>query len=195
VDYAKSRQEALRQMDELHQRREAIVQEKERLDRENGEIERQLFGLEQILEGLEYLSTDVPPDIEAPGFTDQIRQILQETDVPLTAVQIRDSLAAAGTTGSSPKNLLISVHTVLGRIESNLKKTEKDGRAAYVWKHPLRKHYRRGAALGSLAELASLSADMSKLSDMNGIAKLNEEVKALSQGYTGVWNLGAAKKK
>ena len=134
MNYAQSKQDAIQMKQELLKQREQIMQEKERLDRLNGEIERQLIGLEQVLEGLEFLDSNIPLDLETPGFTEQIRRMLQETSVPLTAVQIRDSLIAAGVSQSPPKNLLISVHTVLGRLESNLKKTERDGKTAYIWK-------------------------------------------------------------
>src|SRR5712692_4129904 len=119
MNYAQSKQDAVQMKQELLKQREQIMQEKERLDRLNGEIERQLI------------------DLETPGFTEQIRRMLQETTVPLAAVQIRDSLIAAGVSQSPPKNLLISVHTVLGRLESNLTKSERDGKTAYVWKHEL----------------------------------------------------------
>jgi hypothetical protein len=127
--------------DKLLRRREEIVEEKNRLDRENGEIERQLVGLERVLEGLEFLSSDIPPEIATPGFTEEIRKTLQQASVPLTAIQIRDALLDAGIKHSSPKNLLISVHTVLGRLEDNLRKSEKDGKAAYIWKHGRRRRY------------------------------------------------------
>jgi len=115
--------------------------DKERLDRENGEIERELIGLDRVLEGLEFLSTDVPPEIEEPGFTEEIRKLLQRANTPLTAVEIRDALLALGIKPSSAKNLLISVHTILGRLKSDLKESDKDGKPSYVWKYaPRRRH-------------------------------------------------------
>ena len=138
MNYAQSQQDATRMKEELLKRREEITLDKERLDRENGEIERQLIGLERVLEGLEFLSNDIPPEIEQPGFTEEIRKILKQTNIPLTAVEIRDSLLEAGVKYSSAKTLLISVHTVLGRLKSDLKESEKDGKAAYVWKHTRR---------------------------------------------------------
>ncbi len=133
--------------------REKIASEKERLDRLNGEIERQLVGLERVLEGFDFLSSDVPPELETVGFTDQIRRILQQTSAPLTAVEIRDFLLAEGVQHSSAKNLLISVHTVLGRIETDLKKSEKNGKTAYIWKHiPRRRHVFPSGQVRDLAE-------------------------------------------
>ena len=141
MDYAQSKIEAIQERERLLQRKQAIADEKSRLDRENGEIERQLYGLEQIVEGFEFLSSDIPPELEKPGFTEQIRRILQQTIAPLTAVEIRDELLAGGVEHSSAKNLLISVHTVLGRLESDLKKSEKGGKSAYAWKHTVRRRH------------------------------------------------------
>jgi hypothetical protein len=146
MNYAQSKQDALQEKENLLKRREAIAHERDRLDRENGEIERQLIGLDQVLEGLEFLDSNIPPEIEKPGFTEQIRRILQQTSLPLTAVEIRDSLLRAGIEHSTAKNLLISVHTVLGRLHSDLKKTEKDGKPGYTWKHARR--YRHVAPSG-----------------------------------------------
>src|SRR5262249_45229340 len=52
----------------------------------------------------------------------------------LFPTQIRDELVAKGTKGSSPKNLLISIHNVLSRNEKSLDVKEVDGRYAYKWK-------------------------------------------------------------
>jgi hypothetical protein len=138
MNYAQSRQDAIHMKEQLLKRREEIELEKDRLNRENGDIERQLIGLERVLEGLEFLSSDVPPEIEQSGFTEQIRKVLQRTSLPLTAVEIRDSLMAEGVKHSSPKTLLISVHTVLGRLKSDLKESEKDGKSAFMWKYTRR---------------------------------------------------------
>jgi hypothetical protein len=135
MNYAQTQQETVQMKERFLKRREEIALEKERLDRENGEIERQLIGLERVLEGLEFLSSDVPPEIEEPGFTEQIRRTLQRTRVPLTALEIRDTLLEEGIQYSSPKTLLISVHTVLGRLMSDLQESKKDGKPAYTWKH------------------------------------------------------------
>ncbi len=65
---------------------------------------------------------------------DHIRRMLQQTTIHLLPTQIRDSLIAAGVTGSSPKNLLIGVHNVLSRLEPFLETSEINGRTAYRWK-------------------------------------------------------------
>ena len=143
MNYAQSQKDALEQREQLLKQRQQIAEEKERLDRVNGEIERQLVGLDYILDGLEFLSTDRPPELEAPGFTEQVRRVLQQTSGPLTATEIRDCLLATGVKHTSLKNLLISVHTVLGRIKSDLRESEKAGKPAYKWKRRFRVTYKR----------------------------------------------------
>ena len=143
MNYAQSQKEVLEQRDQLLKQRQQIAEEKERLDRVNGEIERQLVGLDYMLDGLEFLSTDRPPELEAPGFTEQVRKLLQQTLEPLTATDIRDHLVATGIEHTSPKNLLISVHTVLGRIKPDLREFEKAGKSAYKWKRRFRVTHKR----------------------------------------------------
>ncbi|HUI40568.1 MAG TPA: hypothetical protein VL523_01245 [Terriglobia bacterium] len=136
MDYENTKREALQERDALLKRREEIAAEKRNLENERERIERRLAGLDQVLDGLETMTSDLPPDLEAPGFTDQIRRILQEADLHLTPVQIRDTLQRAGVKGSSDKNLLISVHTVIARLKPNLSVSEVDGKAAYRWNRP-----------------------------------------------------------
>ena len=132
MDYAKTREEAKGRKQQLTLRALAIVEEKKKLDSEVEKIKRELIGLDQILDGVEFMTSEVPPDLEPSGFTDKIRKILSETSVPLVPTQIRDALEASGTTGSSSRNLLISVHTVLERIKSELEgSTTSDGKTAY----------------------------------------------------------------
>ncbi len=66
--------------------------------------------------------------------TEHIKRVLQQTTIPLLPTQIRDSLKAVGISGSSDKNLLISVHTVLSRLKADLVASEQDGKTAYKWK-------------------------------------------------------------
>jgi hypothetical protein len=138
VNYIQSQQDAAQTKEQLLERRREIESEKERLDRENGEIERQLIGLERVLEGLEFLSNGTPSEIDEPGFTTQIRRILLRTRIPLTAVEIRDALLETGVKYSSAKTLLISIHTVLGRLKSDLKESQKDGKTAYKFEVRIR---------------------------------------------------------
>src|SRR5277367_837410 len=115
MDYNKTRAEAERRKAELLKRQQQIPLDKQKLDGEMEQIKRQLIGIEQILDGLAFMDSDVFPDYEPTGFTDSIRKILSETNLPLVPMQIRDALEAKGITGSSSKNLLINVHKVLER--------------------------------------------------------------------------------
>jgi hypothetical protein len=133
MDYGKTKDNAQRRKADLLQRQQQIPLEKKRLDEELEKNKRELIGLDQILDGLDFMNSDIPPDFEPTGFTDNIRQILSETTVPLVPTQIRDALQARGITGSSPKNLLINVHKVLERIDTELKEsTTPDGKTAYT---------------------------------------------------------------
>jgi len=132
MDYNKTRAEAERRKAELLKRQQQIPLDKQKLDGEMEQIKRQLIGIEQILDGLAFMDSDVFPDYEPTGFTDSIRKILSETNLPLVPMQIRDALEAKGITGSSSKNLLINVHKVLERIEAELEKTTNlEGKTAY----------------------------------------------------------------
>src|SRR5437899_10232836 len=123
LDYEKTREEAKSRKAELMVRALAITAEKEQLEAEMKQIKRELSGLDHILEGVEFMTSEVPPDFEPPGFTDKIRKMLSETTVPLQPTQIRDGLEAVGVKGSSSRNLLISVHTVLERIKDELEES------------------------------------------------------------------------
>jgi hypothetical protein len=132
LDYNKTKEDAECRKNELRERLKQIPEEYAMLDREADAIKRELIGLDQILDGLDFATSDSPADFEPTGFTDKIRKILSETAIPLLPTQIRDKLEEAGVTGSSSKNLLISVHTVLGRIVGELDTLERDGKQAYI---------------------------------------------------------------
>jgi hypothetical protein len=137
MDYNKTKENAQRRKADLLQRQQEIPLEKKRLDEELEKNKRELIGLDQILDGLEFMNSDIPPDFEPSGFTDIIRKLLSETTLPLVPTQIRDALEAKGITGSSSKNLLINVHKVLERIDSELEKmATADGKFAYKRKLP-----------------------------------------------------------
>jgi hypothetical protein len=105
------------------------------LDQESKDIMREVAGIDQILKGLDVMESNTV--LEPPGMTEHIRRVLQQTTIPLFPTQIRDSLKAVGIQGSSDKNLLISVHTVLSRLKADLVESEQDGKTAYKWKRRL----------------------------------------------------------
>src|SRR5580704_6524984 len=132
MDYSKTRTEAEAKRQTLLSRQKEIPREKKKLDEEMEQIKRELIGLEQILDGLTFMDSTITPDFEPEGFTDTVRKILSETTVPLVPTQLRDALEAKGVTGSTSKNLLINVHKVLERIESELEKTTTpEGKTSY----------------------------------------------------------------
>ena len=54
------------------------------------------------------------------GITEEIKTVLRESPVHLTAVQVRDAILARGVTTRNVRTLLISVHTILKRIEAEI---------------------------------------------------------------------------
>jgi hypothetical protein len=135
MNYEKTKQDAISRKQELTERQKQLAAEKATLDKESEQIQRELIGLDELLETIEFMTNEaIAPDLEPVGFTEQIRVIFQETTSPLTAVQIRDILLEKGVTGSSPKNLLISVHTIIAREKENLETVNMDGKNAYLWK-------------------------------------------------------------
>src|SRR5205823_3836824 len=70
---------------------------------------------------------------EPAGFTEQIRRVLEQTQVPLTTTQIKDYLKARGVKASSSRNLLINLHVILRRFDRKgiLDKSEANGKILY----------------------------------------------------------------
>ena len=93
----------------------------------------------KLIETLNVLSEDdtyelnPPPGYVPKGLTDEMRIILTLTNAHLDPVQIRDALLKRGFKGN-PKNVLIAVHTVLGRIKAELDVMEREGKPAYCIK-------------------------------------------------------------
>jgi hypothetical protein len=100
---------------------------------ELGRLEERRAVLLRLIQNLKELSADdryeltPPPGYIPKGLTEEVRTILTLTTVPLDAVEIRDLLIMRGIDYSNPKNLLINVHTVLGRIKTELEVIETEG--------------------------------------------------------------------
>jgi len=130
--------------------KDALHEAQEELDR----IEQRRSVLLRLIQNLKELSEDdayelMPPDGYVPqGLTEEIRTILGLTTVHLTPPEIRDSLINRGFKASSPKNLLIGVHTVISRLfdARELDVADKDGKPAYraLSRHPVDHIARRG---------------------------------------------------
>jgi hypothetical protein len=154
LDYSKTRAEATQRKEEISVRLQEVAAQRRLLDDEELRLKRETIGLDQILEGAEMANSETPPDLETPTLTKHIREILQKTTVPLLPTQIRDSCIAVGITGSSMKNLLISVHTVIDRLGPQLEERQVEGKKAYIWRN--RNRY---ADLAAMAGLAAPPAD------------------------------------
>jgi len=118
-------------MDDKYQA--ALQQAQEELAR----IQERAGSLIKLIETLKSLSHDdlyelnPPPGYVPEGLTPEIKKVLSLTTVHLSPVQIRDSLVLRGFPHSNTKNLLISVHTALGRMEEELDIVERDGKRVY----------------------------------------------------------------
>jgi len=126
------------------------------INEERAALQRELAAIDQILEGLDIYQSDAPLEGEASGVSDHVRRLLQQTPVPLLPTQIREALTAIGITGSSRKNLLISVHNVLSRLDRYLDTTEINNRPAYRWKQDADRATKRGISRSDKSQ-ASLS--------------------------------------
>lgn len=138
--------------DALHQAQEELAA-----------LEERRATLLRLIQNLKELSDDDKYELEPPpgyvpkGLTEEIRTILSLTTLPLDAVGIRDALIQRGFRYSSPKNLLIGVHTVLGRIKDELDVIEQEaGKPTYKAKQ-------RGMTLG---DLANPNLDLEKMVDV-----------------------------
>lgn len=120
------------------------------LESQKAAIEKQMRGWAEIIEALQFLVQqqdlskpipEPPADLEPLGLTDAIRSVLREHRIPMTATDVRDDLEARGITGSSSKNLLINVHTVLGRLKTAGEVAERinaaAGKKTYTWLSPM----------------------------------------------------------
>lgn len=106
------------ELEQLEQRRAALLRVIESLRAASGD---------------EQLEIAPPPGYVPKGLTEEIRTVLKLTTIHLDPVQIRDSLIRRGFTSMTPRNLLISVHTVISRLwdARELDAVQRDGKPAY----------------------------------------------------------------
>jgi hypothetical protein len=105
-----------------------------RIEEELGTVEQMFIKLVRVRGAVEILvgGSELPAS-PAASLTEHVRKLVRESAVPLLATQIRDSCEAAGIKASSRKNLLIQVHTILKRMESDVRKVKIDkNRVAYL---------------------------------------------------------------
>ena len=105
-----------------------VEQQLAKLQSERDRIDREIAGTSHMLEALKFLATEpdfnepasldseeAHADIETVGFSKKVREIMGRNREALTPVEIRDALQAEEIKATSPKHLLISVHTVIRR--------------------------------------------------------------------------------
>jgi hypothetical protein len=199
-DFEKTRTEATARRNTLLGRLKDIPKEKARLDDEAQQIQVEMIALDQILEGLSYMEAGgPPPDLEELGFRGQIEKVLQQ-NAPnyLLPTQIREKLAAAGVTGSTPRNLLISIHTILTRLDKDklIEPTEQNGRTAYRWKSAVNRYAEIARPKDALAGLATptqppnegrglMAGRTRPRRGLEGLAMTEEESKKVSAHFWG----------
>ena len=129
MDYRKERQAVIEQEARLQKRLMEIADQQVKLFSEYSKIATELAGVRKAIHGLEIASGE--PSKRVPGLREHIRSLLAESRTPLTPVEIRDSCRAAGVSSSSERNLMISIHTALNRMGSELRKVNYFGKIAY----------------------------------------------------------------
>jgi hypothetical protein len=115
-DYKSSFENARAELARVQERKLALGQELEQCDK-------QIVALIQAMRAIAPLVGEKPPDLPASdaemvagGMTDCIRVILKKAAEPLTASEIRESLASIGFEMDSYSNPLATIHTVLRRL-------------------------------------------------------------------------------
>jgi hypothetical protein len=136
IDYEQVRQGFLDKKKEIEARQSQISQQIAGLNDEHSRNHRELIMIDEVLESLDFTKDAAPDDLEEVGLTEKVKRILQESTIPLSPTQIRDVLLMQGYKATSLKHALISVHTVLDRIEPFIDQVEVDKRKAYKWKEP-----------------------------------------------------------
>jgi len=118
-----------------------LNEEKRRLLEQKQAIDNRVAAIDQIIEGYIFLGNPaaklaLPRHVSQLGLQDAVRAVFQlAKGIPLQPTQVRTELMYAGICGSSPKNLLISVHTVINRIRDELEGVpQPGGKMAYRWK-------------------------------------------------------------
>ena len=134
--------------------------EKKRLFEEKLLIEHKIKVIDQTIQGFQFLGNPrammpLPSNLTELGLQDAVRTVFKHA-YPLaqTALDVRQTLMGAGLITGSPKNLLISIHTVIGRIRKELEDVpQENGKTAYRWRETVRTW--TAAEIESFAKLAS----------------------------------------
>jgi hypothetical protein len=108
-------------------------------------IEHQIAVIDQTIKGFKFIGNPhatmpLPSNLTELGLQDAVRAVFKHAyPLALTPVEIRNTLMEAGVIAKSPKNLLISIHTVIGRIRKELETVpQEQGKSAYRWRENIR---------------------------------------------------------
>jgi len=134
--------DAAKIISELQAELERLKEERDGHQQKIFEIEEKIEAIKDIFSGLEFLGNPESKlrlprrlDMEGLGLQEAILKALGLAQRPLSPVEIREVLTLSGVTATSPKNLLIAIHTALGRMEDRLEKSVcHDGKPAYTIK-------------------------------------------------------------
>lgn len=127
MDYLKTQADIDHRGQEIQRKYSELVAEVDRVFDELELLQREVLGLREMEHGIQMALGQRP--VAVPGLTEHIRMIMCQTKVPLTPLQIRESCEGVGIKGSSRKTLLITVHSVLKRLEA--RRVYVDGKVAY----------------------------------------------------------------
>jgi hypothetical protein len=101
--------------DEYRRALDAAVREYEQLSAERADLDGRLSQLRHSIAALTKLC-GYEPSVPL-GLTDACRLVMRNAVVPLTALEVRDRLAAIGVDLAKYSNPLASIHTVLKRMQ------------------------------------------------------------------------------
>lgn len=133
MDYGKTQVQIEARRQELFRKLADIQMQRKHLDEEYEKAERELVALIHMRSGAEIALGQVEvPRPAVPGLTEHIRNVLLASPVPLSPTDIRNSCLEVGIRGSSRKNLLIAVHSILKRFGYDVKRVKMNGKTAYV---------------------------------------------------------------
>jgi hypothetical protein len=103
-------------------------------------IDHQIWVIDKTVESLIFLGNPeskmpLPRELNEMGLQDAVRSVFRRSfPVYLLPTEVRDTLMSAGMTSTTPKNLLITIHTAISRMNDELEEQSRPGgKTAYRW--------------------------------------------------------------